>query len=335
MRIAIVNDLSMAVEALKRVLKSVSEYEICWTAYDGKEAVEKACNDRPDLILMDLIMPVMNGVEATKRIMKQCPCPILVVTATVTGNAGLVFDAMGVGALDAVCTPTLGTKGSVEGAKDLLKKIETISKLIGKEVQIKPNNIQPRKPSLQVLPKMIAIGSSTGGPKALAHILSNMPKDLRASIVIVQHVDFLFANGLASWLNDQTPLDVKVIKEGMYPEQGVVYLAETNDHLLMDKDHTFYYSAEPINYHYRPSVNVFYKSLKENWNQRGLAVLLTGMGDDGALGMLELKNEGWITIAQDKESSTVYGMPKQAAKIGAAKEVLSLQQMPKRILELI
>jgi two-component system response regulator WspF len=223
----------------------------------------------------------------------------------------------------------------VEGAKDLLKKIETISKLIGKEVHIKTNNLQPQKPSLQVLPKMIAIGSSTGGPKALAHILSNMPKDLKASIVIVQHVDFLFANGLASWLNDQTPLDVKVIKEGMYPEQGVVYLAETNDHLLMDKDHTFYYSAEPINYHYRPSVNVFFKSLKEHWSQRGLAILLTGMGDDGALGMLELKNEGWITIAQDKESSTVYGMPKQAAKLGAAKEVLSLQQIPKRILELI
>jgi two-component system, chemotaxis family, response regulator WspF len=335
MKIAIVNDLSIAVEALKRVLKSVSGHEICWTAYDGKEAVEKACNDRPDLILMDLIMPVMNGVEATKRIMKQCPCPILVVTATVTGNAGLVFDAMGAGALDAVCTPTLGTKGSVEGAKDLLKKIDTIGKLIGKEVQIKTNDFVANKPSLQVMPKMIAIGSSTGGPKALAYILSKMPKDMRASIVIVQHVDFLFANGLASWLNDQTELEVKVIKEGMYPQQGIVYLAETNDHLLLDKDRTFYYSSEPINYHYRPSVNVFYKSIKENWATRDIAVLLTGMGDDGATGMLELKNEGWKTIAQDKESSTVYGMPKQAAKIGAAQEVLPLEKIPNRILELI
>jgi len=335
MKIAIVNDLTIAVEALKRVLKSVSNYEICWTAYDGKEAVEKACKDRPDLILMDLIMPVMNGVEATKRIMKQCPCPILVVTATVTGNAGLVFDAMGAGALDAVCTPTLGTQGSMEGAKDLLKKIDTIGKLIGKEVQIKTNSFQTNKPSLHTLHKMIAIGSSTGGPKALAYILSKLPKDMKASIVIVQHVDFLFANGLANWLNDQTPLEVKVIKEGMYPKQGVAYLAETNDHLLMDKDHTFYYSPEPINYHYRPSVNVFYKSLKDNWSNQDIAVLLTGMGDDGAVGLLELKNEGWVTIAQDQDSSTVYGMPKQAAKIGAATHVLSLEKIPNRILELI
>ncbi len=335
MKIAIVNDLSIAVEALKRVLKSVSNHEICWTAFDGKEAVEKACNDRPDLILMDLIMPVMNGVEATKRIMKQCPCPILVVTATVTGNAGLVFDAMGAGALDAVCTPTLGAKGSVEGAKDLLKKIDTIGKLIGKEVQIKTNSVIERRPSLKIMPKLIAIGSSTGGPKALAYILSKMPKDLKASIVIVQHVDFLFANGLANWLNDQTELEVKVIKEGVYPEQGVVYLAETNDHLMLDKDRTFYYTPEPINYHYRPSVNVFYKSLKANWENKDIAILLTGMGDDGALGMLELKNEGWHTIAQDKESSTVYGMPKQAAKLGAAKQVLPLEDIPQRILQLI
>lgn len=333
MRIAIVNDLSIAVEALKRVLQSVAGHEIAWVAYDGKEAFEKACDDKPDLILMDLIMPNMNGVEATKKIMKSCPCPILVVTATVTGNAGLVFDAMGAGALDAVCTPTLGRKGSVEGGKDLLKKIDTIGKLIGKEVSIKPksNSITSRK----ILPKMIAIGSSTGGPKALAAILSGLPKDLGATIVIVQHVDFLFANGLASWLGDQTELPVKVIKEGMFPEKNTIYLAETNDHLVMDKDQTFFYTAEPINYHYRPSVNVFFKSLKENWNNKDIAIVLTGMGEDGAKGLLELKEAGWETITQDKESSTVYGMPKACVKMNAAKEILHINKISDRLLELL
>src|SRR3990172_7762730 len=131
MRIAIVNDVTLAVEALRRVVLS-ARYEIAWTAYDGAEAVRKCSADTPDLILMDLLMPVMDGVEATRLIMQNSPCAILVVTATVSGNASKVFDAMGHGALDAVNTPVLGVSGHLEGAAQLLTKITTIGKLLGK-----------------------------------------------------------------------------------------------------------------------------------------------------------------------------------------------------------
>ena len=132
MRIAIVNDLRMAVEILRRAIAMEPGHQVAWIAYNGAEAVDMCRADRPDLILMDLIMPEMDGVEATRRIMKTCPCPILVVTATVSGNAGKVFEAMGCGALDASATPVLAAGGGIEGARDLLKKIATIGKLTGK-----------------------------------------------------------------------------------------------------------------------------------------------------------------------------------------------------------
>jgi two-component system, chemotaxis family, response regulator WspF len=322
MRIAIVNDLNLAVEALKRVLEQNPSLDLAWVAMDGAEAVKKCKMDKPDLILMDLIMPVMDGVEATKLIMTHSPCAILVVTATVTGNSAKVFDAMGYGALDAVTTPTFGSGGGIEGTKDLLKKIDTIGKLIGINISTKPT------PDLSannyLVPKLIVIGASTGGPKALATVLSGLDKSINACVVIVQHVDSQFAEGLANWLDEQSELQVMVIKEGMKPRANTVMIAETNDHLAIDKDLSFYYTAEPINYHYRPSVNVIFHSMAENWKSIGVAVVLTGMGDDGARGLLQLKDLGWHTIVQDKASSTVYGMTKAAAEIGAAQQILDV-----------
>ena len=136
MRVAIVNDLMLAVEALRRVVKTDPDLEIAWIAMNGREAVEKCRVDRPDLILMDLIMPVMDGVQATCAIMRDTPCAVLVVTATVEGNAARVFEAMGCGALDAVCTPTLVSGGAISGGEDLLRKINTVRRLVGKQNDI-------------------------------------------------------------------------------------------------------------------------------------------------------------------------------------------------------
>ena len=319
MRIAIVNDLRMAVEILRRVIAEIPEYEIAWIAYDGAEAVEKCRGDTPDLILMDLIMPVMDGVESTRRIMKQCPCIILVVTATVEGNASKVFDAMGHGALDAVNTPALGTGGGLEGASDLLVKIARLSRLlkqpgVGKKIKTGPH----RSSGLQKpVPALTVVGSSTGGPKALAEILAGLPSDFNAAILIVQHVDKQFAPGMASWLDTQTPVPVRVATEASRPEPGRVLLAATNDHLVMTPDLKLKYSVEPRDYPYRPSVNVLFKNVAQYWPKKGTAVLLTGMGHDGAEGMLALRNAGWRTIAQDEKSCVVYGMPKAAAELGA------------------
>jgi two-component system response regulator WspF len=324
--------MQLAVEVLRRTLREQPGLEVAWIARDGKEAVEKNMMDKPDLILMDLLMPVMDGVEATRRIMQDNPCPVLVVTSTVTGNAEKVFTAMGYGALDAVRTPVFSSGGEVEGTKDLLKKIATISKLIGKDNPDLKKLNNSAKPSAINLPPMVAIGSSTGGPKALAKIVADLPSDIRAAVVVVQHVDFQFARGLADWLDDQTGLKVKIIHEGDRPEKGCIHIAETNDHLVLDHDLTFYYTPEPMNYHYRPSVNTFFKSLLENWPRSDVAVILTGMGDDGAKGLLSLKEAGWKTIAQDKETSVVYGMPGAAAKLNAASEVLPVGKIAKSII---
>ncbi len=336
MKIAIVNDLRLAVEALRRVVVSIPGYEVSWIAYNGREAVEKCRKEVPDLILMDLIMPGMDGVEATCRIMRETPCAILIVTATVSGNSSKVFEAMGCGALDAVCTPVFDNAGNLEGARDLVKKIDTIARLIGKDHAVNSNsNIRTDPVEIARETKLVAIASSTGGPKALSQVLIPLPANINTSIIIVQHVDFQFAGGLAEWLDQQTKLKVKVIREGSRPEPDTVLVAETNDHLVLDSDGSFYYTPEPIDYPYRPSANTFFRSLARNYPGKGLAMVLTGMGNDGASGLLELRNKGWETIAQDEASSVVYGMPRAAMDNGAARRAVNIKDIHKEILRYI
>ena len=335
MRVAIVNDLLMAVEALRRAVASSPEHTVAWIARDGAQAVKMCAQDRPDIILMDLIMPVMNGVEASRQIMRDTPCAILVVTATVEGNVSLVFEAMGHGALDAVNTPVLGPNGELSGAKELLTKIATIGKLIGKAPLARP--AAPAKPRMIERPtqglQLVVIGASTGGPSALSEILSHLPADLPAGVVLIQHVDVQFAPDLATWLDGRTPLSVRTAVPGCRPEPGVVWLAATNDHLVMTPGTSLEYVREPAECFYRPSVDVFFKSVAAHWPSSGVATLLTGMGRDGAEGLLALRNARWHTIAQDEATSVVYGMPKAAAELGAAAEILPLGRIARAICE--
>ena len=312
MRIAIVNDMVLAVEALRRVLMRVPNHQIAWVAYTGAEAVKKCAHDRPDLILMDLFMPEMDGVEATRQIMQRSPCAILIVTANVHHSSAKVFEAMGHGALDAVDTPILASSGIPEAASSLLAKINTIEKLIGKS---KFTPMRSRSP-------FVVIGASTGGPKAIGTILSQLPADFEAAIVIVQHVDAQFAMGMVDWLDQQTPLRVQKAMNGDRPIKGTVLFACTNDHLCLQSNGTLAYTQFPIEYPYRPSVDVFFKSVAQYWTGKGTAILLTGMGRDGAEGLKALRSKGWHTIAQSQESCVVYGMPRAAIELNAAVEVL-------------
>jgi two-component system, chemotaxis family, response regulator WspF len=320
MKIAIVNSLVIAVEALRRVLLTV-EHQIAWVANDGAQAVAKCAKDTPDLILMDLILPVMDGVEATRQIMQQSPCAILIVTANVGLNAGKVFEAMSCGALDAVNTPVLGSEEKPVADQVLLDKIATIAKLIGKSTPHRPP-VSTSSPS-DSLPPLVVIGSSTGGPKALSTILSRLPANFGAAMAIVQHVDAQFASGMIDWLNQMTPLNVKKASVGDRLEKGTVLVACTNDHLCMQPNLTLNYVKNPLDYPYRPSIDVFFKSVGQYWTSPGIAILLTGMGRDGAEGLSVLKSQGWHTIAQDKESCVVYGMPKAAIDLNAAVDILN------------
>ena len=332
MRVAIVNDMALAVEALRRVVMSAPAYEIAWIAHDGEEAVRLCAADVPDVILMDLMMPRMDGAEATRQIMHASPCAILVVTATVDGHAPKVFEAMGHGALDAVNTPVLGPSGEPSGGAALLAKIAMIGTLIGKPAAraASPPRDPIRRADRAGVP-LVVIGASTGGPAALARVLAALPADLPAAIAIVQHIDEQFADGLASWLSTESGRDVRTIKAGDSIDAGAIRIAATNEHLIVAPDLRFDYVKEPAELAYRPSVDVFFRSAAASWPGPLIGVLLTGMGSDGAQGMLAVRRAGWHTIAQDEASCVVYGMPKAAVKIDAVAELVSLDTIPEAI----
>lgn len=331
MKIGIVNDLPIAVEALRRALAFNPEHEIVWTAADGAEAVASCKANTPDLVLMDLIMPGMDGVEATRQIMAGSPCAIVVVTANIGANSWRVFEAMGHGALDAVDTPEFGKGNDRAAAEALLRKVETIGKLIGDRVV--------RPPPLSMAPRggdrLVAIGASSGGPAALAKLLGGLPADLSAGVVIVQHIDSQFASGMADWLCQFCAWPVRLAVEDDLPAPGTILLAGTDDHLVLKSSGRLGYTAEPTALVHRPSVDVFFGSVGRHWRGEVCAVLLTGMGRDGAAGMKGLRDKGHYTITQDAESSAVYGMPKAAKDMQAAVDIVPLDAIAPRLVEII
>jgi two-component system response regulator WspF len=329
MRVAIVNDIPMAVEGLSRAILASGTNQVAWTAWNGVEAVNHCAADVPDLILMDLIMPEMDGVEATDKIMQSTPCPILIVTASVGMNSGLVFEAMGKGAIDAISTPSFSDSEDSGVSENLLRKVSMI------EVLTRPikhsREIKTKTPlsSMAGDNNLVVIGSSSGGPEALATILKGLPVGFQAAVIIVQHVDAQFSEGLAHWLDQQTVLSVRLAKEGDKPSKGEVLLAGTDDHLVMKANGVLGYQTEPKNMPYRPSVDVFWGSLCKFGTSNLTAVMLTGMGKDGAESMLQLKHQGAYTIVQDENSCAVFGMPKAAIDIDAAIDVVGIESISK------
>lgn len=318
MRIGVVNDRPLVLEILCSILVAAGHL-VMWTARDGGKAVECCCNDTPDLVLMDLNMPVMDGVEATRRIMNLCPCAVLIVTSDVHKHVSKIFEAMGVGALDAVATPSGADCVNVGGKGGFLDKIAMIERLR------KNNNSLALLKKARKSPPILAIGSSTGGPSALAKVLGALPQDFIAAVIIVQHVDGCFSQSLANWLDSQTKVKVRLACSGDTPVAGEVLVAPGNVHLYMDKGMSLRLHPDRGESPYIPSVDVFFKSLGDQPLVPGsTAVLLTGMGSDGAEGMLKLRNLGWMTVAQDQETSVVWGMPGVAVKLGAATHILPI-----------
>jgi two-component system response regulator WspF len=332
MKIAIVNDMPMAVEALRRALAFEPAHEVVWAASNGADAVRKCAEQTPDLILMDLIMPVMDGVEATRQIMAATPCAIVIVTVDRQQNMNRVFEAMGHGALDVVDTPAIGGANPREAAAPLLRKILNIGWLIGQRGAREPATVSPVRAAVQ-RQGLVAIGSSAGGPAALEQLLKDLPVNFPAAIVLVQHVDQVFAAGMAEWLSSAAGLPVRLAREGEPPQPGTVLLAGTNHHIRLLKNGTLAYTAEPVNEIYRPSIDVFFESVARYWAGDAVGVLLTGMGRDGAQGLKLMRQQGWLTIAQDQQTCAVYGMPKAAAAIDAAVEIRPLNTIAMRLKE--
>jgi chemotaxis response regulator CheB len=332
MRIGIVTGAAGAAAVLRRAVDLNQEHRVIWSAMSGTEAVDLCASQTPDLVLLDLFIAGMDGVETTRRIMAGTPCAILLVTPSVRVSAGVVFEAMGCGALDAVDTPVLTAAGPGDGAAAFLLKLDTLSRLLGKSEARSPIKAPESRARHG---RLIAIGASAGGPAVLATMLRHFPKDLPAAIVIVQHVDERFVTGMAEWLNQVSALPVRVAKEGDQPTAAAVLIASTSDHLTLKTADRLGYTADPIDYAYRPSVDVFFHSVCRLWRGEAVGVLLTGMGRDGALGLKALRDQGHYTIAQDEATSALYGMPKAAATLNAAVDILPADLIAPRLMSVL
>ncbi|GGY70790.1 chemotaxis-specific protein-glutamate methyltransferase CheB [Pseudoduganella albidiflava] len=330
MKIGIANDVAMAAEALRRVIAGTKLHQVLWIARTGLEAVRMCAENRPDLVLMDLNMPELDGVEATRRIMAESPCAILVVTGRPQDSVNQVFRALGAGALDVTATPIL-IPGHDQGAAQLLAKLRTMEKLIRHSGGM--HGLQPRPANgngERVAPgvrSLVAIGASTGGPVAVARILAGWQAPPECSIVVVQHIDENFADHFAKWLGDQLTMPVRPIEDGDALMGGTVMIAKSNDHLVLDENHQLGYDAVPKDYAYRPSVDVFFRCVAQHWREDAVGILLTGMGRDGGEGLLAMRRAGKTTVAQDQATSAVYGMPRAAAELDAAQLVLPLDKI--------
>jgi len=334
MRVAIVNDQRLPREVLRRLVTSVPDHTVAWIAEDGVAAVKLAAQQPPDVILMDLIMPVMDGAEATRRIMAENPCPILLVTSSVTGNFNKVYEAMGYGALDAVDTPVCGSDGKIQDGGALLDRLAKLA--LTKRNKCPPvlvgGDVHRRLPGFhEHVPPLVLLGASTGGPEALAQVLSKLPTDFGAAAVIAQHITADFAPSLTNWLAERSRIPVALLRDGDEPKPARALLAGTNHHVVLRATRRLAYSNEPEHIPYRPSVDVLFGSAAEHWPAPGVAVLLTGMGSDGGQGLLALRQLGWHTIVQDQATSVVYGMPRCAAELGAAREILPVGQIASAI----
>jgi len=330
-RIAIVNDLRIATEALKRVIEA-GGHQLAWTAVDGVESVDKYRNDKPDLILMDLVMPNMDGAEATRQINQIKQVPILVVTSSVAANFNLATKAMGFGAIDVVLLPEMRGNPIKDGATLLgrLKNIEEIGKGRDRGSSVIVPKLETTVASKGIKLPLIVIGCSTGGPAALEKIITSLPKDFPAAIMVIQHIGSEFCESFARWLNRPEGLPVSLAKEGSRPVIGQVLVSMSHSHLVMRRDGTLAYSVEPKDNPFVPSIDVFMESCALNWTGgKGIAGILTGIGRDGAKGLLALKKVGWVTFAQDAATSVVFGMPKVAAELGGAQTILPIGDVEK------
>jgi two-component system chemotaxis response regulator CheB len=331
---------------LVHIIGNAPDMQVIAEATNGHQAVRMACDLKPDVILMDLTMPGMNGLEATREIMHLAPTPIIVVSASLerqeTDNA---FQSIKAGALAAIAKPV--GPHSANHASQVATLLSTIKAMAGVRVihhwksreraKIPANNlsgqvllatIDTSGALPQVSPKIVAIASSTGGPGALAEILQSLPANFTLPIVIVQHIAADFLPSLQHWLAGLTPLNVQIAQAGSSPLPGHVYLAPGNAHLKLSAASRFELDPKRGEHGHMPAANVLLGSVAKVYGAEAVGIVLTGMGNDGARGLRMMHDAGAYTIAQDEQSSVVYGMPREAAAIGAAKRVLPLSIIP-------
>jgi len=344
-RVLLVDDSPIAVTILKRMLSKSSEITVVGTAPNGMEALRLIPEVNPDVICTDLHMPVMDGLEFTKEVMARHPLPILLVS--VSGREGSInaFKVLEAGAVDIFLKPRASFELDYETlAPELMMKIRILSgvRVFRRTRRDSASGIRAsdteaatkiRLPNTTV--RIIVIGASTGGPQALQTILTNLPSDFPLPIICIQHISEGFQQGLVDWLSSQCRMNVEIAKAGAVPQPGTIYFPQEETHLKIDSTGRFVLSPEPPFDGHRPSVTVTMKAVAEYYGNSAVGVLLTGMGKDGAEGLLDIKQAGGITIVQDEASSIVFGMPKQAIELNAAGYIAPLDEIGPMILKFV
>jgi two-component system, chemotaxis family, protein-glutamate methylesterase/glutaminase len=343
--VLIVEDSPVQQALLGHILSSDSDITVIGTANDGREAVAFVNQRKPDIITMDLNMPHMNGLEATRRIMETTPVPIIIVSANWDPQeVAITFQAMEAGALAGVEKPRgLSHKDFATTAQQLVQTVKLMSevKVIRRWPQLRPKSLSAMTPPDAAIPglvpqppaevKLVVIGASTGGPPVLHTLLTNLPKNFSVPIAIVQHIAVGFLGGLVDWLSRASGLPVQVPTHGDLLLPGHVYLAPEGHHFGIERGPRAVVVAEPPENNLRPAVSFLFRSAAQVLGNHAVGVLLTGMGQDGAAELKLLRDQGAITIAQDKESSVVHGMPGEAIQLQGATHILP----PDLIVELL
>lgn len=361
-KVLVVDDSAFMRRVISDMISADSGMEVVATAKNGQEAVELAKKLKPAVITMDIEMPVLDGLNALKTIMEKTPTQVIMLSTLTLSGAAETLKALDYGAFDFVAKPNSYLKAAApEVREQLLEKIRIASKVKPKRVarrhfgrMIKAPASIPARPSLkfsraakktekpQVLNKnpqfknIVAVGCSTGGPRALQEVIPLLPGNIDAAVLIVQHMPPGFTRSLAQRLDQISQLKVKEAEDGDICYAGYVYVAPGDRHMIISEESGRYIIRLDDNPKYRghrPSVDIMYKSLARLKNIKKTAVLLTGMGSDGAEGMQTLKNNAVINIAQDEKSCVVYGMPKSAVNLGVVDKVVGIKHISEEILK--
>lgn len=349
-KVLIVDDSAVIRQTFKDLLESDKHIEVIGTAADPYIAAKKIQQEVPDVITLDVEMPRMDGITFLRKIMTQHPIPVVIVSSLTQRGADSAIKALEYGAVEVLLKPQLDTEKDREEAKIKLTdaiKAAAFTKLRKKNVAIPSIQVTPKYTAdviiaksnshamVQTTEKVIAVGASTGGTEAIREFLEALPAD-SPGIVIVQHMPELFTTSFANRLNELCRITVKEASNGDSVLRGHALIAPGNKHMLLKRSGARYYvevSEGPLVNRHRPSVDVLFRSTARYAGKNAVGIIMTGMGADGAKGLLEMKEAGAHTIAQDEKSCVVFGMPKEAIKLDAANKILPLDQMASYIMK--
>jgi two-component system chemotaxis response regulator CheB len=329
--VVIVEDSVGARDDLRRVLEADGDVRVVGQASRAQDAIGLVASLRPDVVTLDVQRSDGRGIEIIEQIMAFNPTPILVLSSAVTGpESSAAVEALVAGAVDALPKPAVWQAADGQRLRERVRIVRGVTVVRHVRGRLRRDRKGTVDPELSTATGVVGIASSTGGPAALAVVLAGLV-GLRAAVVVVQHIHPDFVDGFARWMSRVSAVPVEVASHGSRIEPGMAYIAPGGAHLIIQANGTLGLAREPEMLH-RPSADVLFRSIAERPRGKKVGVVLTGLGDDGAAGLLELKKRGGTTIAQDEETSAVFGMPAAAQRLGAVQQLLPLEQIAAAIL---